>query len=124
MIRAIILVGIGGGVGSILRYLTNVVVEKYFHSHFPLATFIVNMIGSFLIGLIFGLFIKQGLVNQDLKHLLIAGFCGGFTTFSAFALENFNLFHSGQPMLAFAYIAASVVLSLFFVWLGMLLFNA
>ena len=119
ILRSIIFVGLGGGIGSMLRYLTNVLVTKHFHLSFPLATFIVNMLGCLIIGILFGLFERHVLSNTDLRHLFITGFCGGFTTFSTFALENVNLFQMGNSWLAFMYIAGSVVVSLLFVWLGM-----
>ena len=119
MTKAILLVGLGGGVGSILRYLTSVVVTKYFQSNFPLGTFVVNILGCLIIGILIGLFDKQQLPNPDLRLLFITGFCGGFTTFSAFAAENINLFQSGHSLTALLYIGASIFVSLFFVWLGM-----
>lgn len=119
MTRAIILVGIGGGLGSILRYLTSEFANKYFQGSFPLGTFAVNIIGCLLVGLLLGLFEKQQLTHPDFKYLLIMGFCGGYTTFSAFASENINLFLSGHSFTAFLYIAASVLLGLFAVWAGL-----
>ena len=119
MTKAILLVGLGGGVGSILRYLTSVVAIKYFQSNFPLGTFVVNILGCLIIGILIGLFDKQQLPNPDLRLLFITGFCGGFTTFSAFAAENINLFQSGHSLAALLYIGASIFVSLFFVWLGM-----
>lgn len=119
MIKQIVLVAIGGAAGSVLRYLTNVVVTKYFASIFPLATFITNVIGCFLIGLLVGSIEKHGLADSQLKWLLITGFCGGYTTFSAFGLENFSLFQSNNYGIAFAYIASSIIAGLFAVWLGL-----
>jgi len=119
MTRTILLIGIGGALGSILRYLTSVVVSKYFQSAFPWATFTANILGCLIIGIILGLFEKQQITNPDLKFFLITGFCGGYTTFSAFAAENVNLFQSGNSLMAFAYIAVSVVVSLFAVWVGL-----
>ena len=121
MIRALILVGIGGGIGSIFRYLTAVVVNRYFHSSFPWATFAANILGCLIIGLLLGFFERHQLTNHDLKYLFITGFCGGYTTFSTFAAENMNLFHSGNTMTAFLYIAASILTGLFAVWLGLTL---
>jgi len=121
MTRTIILVGLGGGLGSIFRYLTSVVVTKYFQTTFPLATFTVNILGCLIIGILFGLFERQQLTNPDLKFLFITGFCGGYTTFSAFASENINLFQSGNSLTAFVYIATSIIISLFAVWLGLTL---
>ena len=119
MTRAIILVGIGGGLGSILRYLTTVLANRYFQGSFPLGTFAVNIIGCLLIGLLLGLFEKQQLTHPEGRYLLITGFCGGYTTFSAFASENINLFQSGHSFTAFLYIAASVLLGLIAVWAGL-----
>lgn len=119
MIKNILLVGLGGGVGSILRYLTSVLVDKYFQSLFPWATFVVNIIGCLIIGVLLGFFERQQLANPEMKFLFITGFCGGYTTFSAFAAENFNLMQSGQTWIAILYIATSVLIGVFSVWLGM-----
>lgn len=121
MTKAIILVGLGGGLGSIFRYLTSVVVTKYVQTTFPLGTFAVNIIGCLIVGILLGLFERQQLTNPDLKFLLITGFCGGYTTFSAFASENINLFQSGNSLTAFVYIASSVLISLFAVFIGITL---
>lgn len=124
MIRTMILIGLGGGIGSIFRYLTSVVISKYFHSNFPLATLVVNILGCFLIGLLLGLFDRHQLTNPSLKFLFLTGFCGGFTTFSAFASENIILFQSGYSLTAFLYIAISILVCLFAVWLGLNLIKA
>lgn len=116
MLKQLIMVGIGGGVGSIFRFLVSVVTSKYFQGAFPLATFIVNLAGCFLIGLLVGALGQQ---SNQLKLLLITGFCGGFTTFSAFANENLHLLNNNQPILASLYTLASVLLGVLFVWLGM-----
>ena len=121
MMRAIILVGVGGGIGSIFRYLTAVVVNKYFQPAFPWATFVANILGCLIIGLLLGFFERHQLTNSDLKYLFVTGFCGGYTTFSAFASENINLFQTGHSLTAFIYIAASVLVGLFAVWLGLML---
>lgn len=123
MIRAIILIGIGGGIGSIMRYLSSVWIGKYTQMAFPGATFFVNIIGCFLIGLLLGLLERNLLTNPDLKFLFITGFCGGFATFSTFALENILLFQSGNMLIAFLYIAASVLLGVLAVWLGLFMAN-
>lgn len=121
MIRTIILVGLGGGLGSILRYLTSIFVNKYFHANFPWATFIVNILGCLIIGIVLGLFERQQITSPHLKFLFITGFCGGFTTFSAFASENIILFQADNSLIAFLYIGTSVLASLFAVWLGLTL---
>ncbi|MDL2296635.1 fluoride efflux transporter CrcB [Bacteroidales bacterium OttesenSCG-928-E04] len=111
-------VGIGGGLGSMLRYLTSVFTSKFFPLMFPLATFIVNIVGCFLIGALIGLSGKNILVNNQLLLLLTVGFCGGYTTFSTFSAESLSLFSTGNSLMACAYIAGSVLLGLGAVWLG------
>ena len=121
MMRAVLLVALGGAVGSVLRYLSSAAVNKYVQSSFPWATFAVNVVGCFLIGLLMGFFIKQPAQDDGMKWLLVTGFCGGFTTFSAFAHENVALFQTQQYGTAFLYTAASVILGMIAVWLGLLL---
>ena len=118
MIKTLLLVGIGGAMGSVLRYLTHWLTSKYFQSSFPLSTFLVNILGSLLIGLFIGYLGKYFPENHPLKFLLIVGFCGGFTTFSSFALENYNLLQNNNQITAYIYIAASIVLTISAVGLG------
>jgi CrcB protein len=121
MFKSLLIVGLGGGIGSCFRYLTSVVTHKYIQSAFPWATFLVNVIGCLLIGVLIGFFAKQQVENPALKLLFVTGFCGGFTTFSAFALENLKLFQSGNSLLALLYIASSVLLGILAVWAGMMI---
>src|SRR5690606_12719122 len=94
---------------------------KLAQSAFPWATFIVNVLGCLIIGILVGFFTKQQIENSDLKLLFVTGFCGGFTTFSAFALENIKLFQTENSLLALLYIALSVILGVFAVWTGMMI---
>ncbi|MDR1980088.1 MAG: fluoride efflux transporter CrcB [Tannerellaceae bacterium] len=118
MIKALILVGLGGGAGSILRYLASAVVTKYVHTLFPLATFLVNISGCLLIGLLSALLSRQPVANPDLRWLFLTGFCGGYTTFSTFSAENIQLFQSGHAWMAVWYTMASVLAGLLAVWVG------
>ena len=121
MIRTLLLIAFGGGIGSVLRYLTSVVVQKYYANIFPLATLITNVLGCFIIGLLMGVFEKNQVVTSDLKWLFVTGFCGGYTTFSTFGYENISLFQNNNSVLAFLYIGGSVFMGLFAVWMGLIL---
>lgn len=109
MLRALLLVGIGGCFGSMARYAVSMLLGKTSSSSFPIATFSVNLIGCFIIGLLFGLGSKTSWSQGDGWLILATGFCGGFTTFSAFALENSNLFDKNLSVTALLYIALSVI---------------
>jgi fluoride exporter len=121
MIKTLFFIAIGGAIGSVLRYLTSLLVSKYWSSQFPLATFIANVFGCFLIGLLIGFLEKNNIANSNLKWFLITGFCGGYTTFSAFGYENYSLFQNNNSLLAFTYIGLSIIVGLFAIWLGLFL---
>ncbi len=119
MIRTILLIALGGGIGSVFRYITSVIIQKYYAAIFPLATFIVNILGCLLIGIIMGLLEKNQISNTNLKWFLITGFCGGYTTFSAFGYENISLLQSNNAGLMLLYIGTSIIIGLFAVWFGL-----
>ncbi len=116
--KQIALVFIGGGVGSVLRFL----IGKWLNSPesgIPYGTFAANVIGSLLIGLILGLAARNESLTPNQTLLLASGFCGGFTTFSTFAYENHVFLKSGDFTSFFAYTIASFVLGFAAVFLGM-----
>jgi CrcB protein len=119
MIKNILLVGLGGGIGSIARYLCQRwFATNYLHS-IPWGTFSINVGGCFLIGIFWGLSFKSFDSNESWKLLLMTGLCGGFTTFSAFTLEGIGLIKEQKLALFFSYVAASVILGLLATYIGM-----
>lgn len=118
MIRQLILVGIGGGAGSILRYLVSYYTAKSYTGIFPRSTFIINLLGCLLIGILIGLSETKIGLSPNLKLLLVTGFCGGYTTFSTFSAENFNMIQSGHYITAILYIMLSIILGIIAVWGG------
>lgn len=118
----ILLIFLGGGIGAILRYFVNVVTTplliKKTNLIFPYGTFIANIIGSLLIGLAFGLFQEAISQNKSLELFIIVGLLGGFTTFSSFSLETYNMIIAGEYITAIIYIVSSVLIALLFTLLG------
>ncbi|MBX2906385.1 MAG: fluoride efflux transporter CrcB [Taibaiella sp.] len=107
--KPFLFVGLGGAAGSIARYGVSLAFARLPTNTYPLSTLSINLIGSLLIGVFFGLFVKGTAPNsQNMLLLLATGLCGGFTTFSAFALENINLMQRGQTSVALAYSIISV----------------
>lgn len=103
-----LVVGIGGALGAVLRYTMSQLLP-YTKSGLPLATLLVNVIGSFLIGVLYVLIVERSGDAGLWRELLIVGLCGGFTTFSAFSMETLHLWQSGQIQTALIYIVLSVV---------------
>ena len=110
MIHSILQVALGGAIGASLRYLTNVGARSLFGAGYPFGTLIVNILGSFLMGVLVVVLAKRG--GNHLVPFLMTGILGGFTTFSAFSLDTLTIWERGEPASACVYVAASVLLSL------------
>ncbi len=106
----LIAVFLGGGIGSVLRYMLSAIFGKSFGTVFPFATFLVNILGSLFLGFVLGLFMAKINANTQLKLFLTVGVAGGFTTFSTFTVETFNLFKDGHNYLALLYPVLSIIL--------------
>ena len=115
----IILIAIGGLLGSVARYLSVVYITRFFPNPFPFGTFAVNIIGCLVIGVIYGLSLRYIWLTPEWRLLLATGFCGGFTTFSAFALENVQLLQQSNYSMFALYSISSFVLGLLAVFAGL-----
>ena len=117
MIKQLLLVFVGGGTGSMARYL----ISKYFinpESGIPYGTFLANVLGSFFIGIVLGLALKNNTLSTNTVLLLGTGFCGGFTTFSTFVYENHVFLRSGDWVHFLLYTIGSFIVGFLLVFLG------
>ena len=110
--KQLLLIGLGGFIGSIARYLVSKLNITWQFYNIPMGTLIVNNVGGLLIGFISGLLVHNILTGQNVKLFLITGVCGGFTTFSAFAYENVQLIQEGYNATAIIYIVSSILFSI------------
>lgn len=119
MIKNLLLVFIGGGLGSSLRYI----ISKYLNtgSLIPYGTFVVNILGSLLLGVILGWALKSYTLNNPLYLLIGVGFCGGFTTFSTFSFENYSLIKAGDYLSFSVYFFGSLILGILAILIGILI---
>ena len=118
----LIAVGLGGMLGSLGRFITVQAVDRRLNSVFPYGTLTVNILGSFILGLVYTLALRKAGISENWRLFLGAGFCGGFTTFSAFAWENFSLLEQRLTGTSLVYVSASLAAGFFAllagVWLG------
>jgi CrcB protein len=117
--RSFLLVGVGGAAGSMARFGVGYLFNRALNNPaYPWGTFTINILGSFIIGILFGLTSRNQWLQQWGILLLASGFCGGFTTFSTFALDNVTLMQKGSSMTALAYTGCSIIIGLLLCKLG------
>jgi CrcB protein len=121
--RALLFVGIGGGIGSILRYAISLFVGRHVPIAFPLGTFLVNVSGCFLIGVFYSLATKYTGFNPEWRLFLITGICGGYTTFSTFSYDGLILLRQGSNLYFMLYVLGSVVFGLLATFAGAAIFK-
>ncbi|HQZ13728.1 MAG TPA: fluoride efflux transporter CrcB [Devosia sp.] len=120
--QAYLLVGIGGAIGAMARYGAGVLVGHLWRQPFPLATLLINVVGSLAMGLLVGWFVRVLPPSQNEIRLFVAvGILGGFTTFSSFSLDAIALFERGDFWQAAVYIGVSVVASILALWIGLVM---
>jgi CrcB protein len=118
MFHNVLFVALGGALGSVARFLISKATQSVCTLSFPIATLIVNVLGCFIIGLLYAMFERNATIDSNIRLMLTVGFCGGFTTFSTFINENFNLIENDNFVVSAIYIGLSVVLGFIGVWLG------
>ncbi len=119
-IKNFLLVGIGAGIGGMIRYLMSLVFKS---QSFPFNTLLINVLGSLIIGILFSITERQTQSSEQIKLFFATGICGGFTTFSAFSLENMQLLKTGNYIAAISYITLSVLFCIAAVFAGYKLLN-
>lgn len=118
MLKLVFIIGTGGFIGSILRFYISKFVQEAFFSTYPYGTFAVNVLGCLLIGLISGIAEKGTWMAPEWRLFLTVGLCGGFTTFSTFSSESFQLLRDGQLLYALMYASFSLLTCLAAVFAG------
>jgi CrcB protein len=107
--KYLLFIALGGASGAVARYLVATWVHELWEGHMPVGTLLVNLVGSFAIGIFFVLIIEKQIIHQDWRSVLMVGFLGAFTTFSTFSLESISLIESGHLLQALGYMFMSVV---------------
>ena len=121
MLKLILIIGTGSFIGGISRFLASRIIQNYAISAFPYGTFFVNMLGCFLIGLIYGLSERGNILSAEWRLFLTVGFCGGFTTFSTFTNENILMLKDGNFFHFAVYTSLSVFIGLTATYFGNLI---
>lgn len=121
MWKEALIVGLGGGLGSISRFLSQKGVERFMDSSFPMGTFVVNVVGSLIIGIVYEMASRGNLLTPEVRLFLAVGFCGGFTTFSSFAYNNLTLINEKLWQFLFLNVGGSVFAGILAVYLGIVL---
>jgi CrcB protein len=118
-----VVVMLGGAIGAVSRFIVGSLVLRFYATVFPLGTFLINISGSFLIGLLMTLFLNRPAIHSNWRLFLVTGILGGYTTFSSFEWEALTALRGGSEAIAFLYIGSSVIVGLAGAWLGLLAAN-
>ncbi|MFZ9694389.1 MAG: fluoride efflux transporter CrcB [Chitinophagaceae bacterium] len=118
MIKVVLAVTLGGGFGSLLRFLLQRTITNEYGSSFPTGTMLVNLVGCFAIGIFWGISEKTNLFTEEWRLFLLTGLCGGFTTFSAYSQESITLLREGRLNFFFIYAGSTLILGFILTWLG------
>lgn len=118
MWRLLLIIGAGSFLGGVLRFLSSRFIQNATLSTFPYGTFVVNVVGCLLIGFLYGISVRENILNTEWRMFLTVGFCGGFTTFSTFINENVALLRDGDFFHFAFYTGLSIFLGLIAVFLG------
>jgi CrcB protein len=116
--RFVIIIGMGGFLGTISRYLSSQIIIKLLPGTFPFGTMSINICGCLLIGIFYALSEKGNILTPEWRMFLTTGFCGGFTTFSTFSYENVTLLQDGEHLFAFLYSFFSIFIGIAATFLG------
>lgn len=112
------IIGTGGFLGSVARFFTSKYIQQLFPFSFPIGTLVVNILGSLLLGVIYGLLDRGELLSNEMRLFLTVGFCGGFTTFSTFVYENASLLKDGNFLQSALYAGLSLFVGLIALYIG------
>ena len=118
--KEVLIVGIGGGIGSIARFLSQKGAERFMDSSFPMGTFLINILGSLIIGIVYALSERGNLLTPEVRLFLTVGLCGGFTTFSTFSYDNFNMISEKLWQYLILNVGGSIFFGILAVYLGVM----